>query len=241
MKMKKLIIIAMAMVLCLGLAGIASATIVNSLHDFSNNAANPSKTNDGLGTSTGQVCVFCHHPHRGADGTNGAGDALLWNMNSVSAASFDVYNGVATFDANSSSAAVTSSAPQSFLCMTCHDGAIAVGSLVQKPRDGTKTTADWWLDAAANGAADLGATLADDHPVNFTYADAVAGGGIQTNVANTVTGASTNEYPLFGGTMQCATCHDVHAGTTTVDSSGIQFMRGDTAASEICVDCHTDK
>jgi len=239
--MKKLIIIALAMVLCLGLAGIASATIVNSLHDFSDTSVAYSTVKgvaDPLGASTGQVCVFCHHPHRGVNAS--LGNDLLWNMNSVGSANITGYSSATM---NATTAAVNATAPQSFLCMTCHDGLIAAGALVQKPKDGSNTTADWWNDAAANATADLGSTLADDHPVNFTYTDAssVDTAGIKAPLANTVTGASANTYPLFGGTMQCATCHDVHAGTTTKDTGGIQFMRGDTAASEICVDCHINK
>lgn len=233
--MKKIIIVALVAVLTLCMASMAFATIVGSKHDLGTGGSG-GFSQGRLGSNSGQVCVFCHHPHRGnpTGKTANATDALLWNLDdTTTVASFTQYSNSSM---NATTAAVTSSAPQSYLCMACHDGAVAANSLVQVPGDGTDNTALNLGTIAAN----LGTTLADDHPVNFSWpTDEVAAGAIEAAVSNIVT-AGSNTYPLFSGMMQCGTCHDVHAGDTSKDAK-IQFLRGSTTASQICVDCHTNK
>jgi hypothetical protein len=93
-----------------------------------------------------------------------------------------------------------------------------------------------------SGAADLGTDLSEDHPISITYNSALAGidgelvdpsadGDID---ADTV-GAAAPYVPLYGGVLQCASCHDVHA-TGTV--AGTPLLRVDDAGSLICLKCH---
>ena len=227
--MKKFIVFALALVLVIGFASVSFAAISTSKHDLSTSGPKGSG-NSAYGAATTQICVFCHHPHRGeagaGDDQNG-GEALLWNMGGFAVTTYDTYASTATM--NEATAAVDSNAPQSFLCMACHDGVISGGSLIENPGDGNDVTYTT-LVASAN----LGTTLVNDHPVNMTYSDADTG-----LAANTATAAAT-DYVLFSGKMQCATCHDVHAGTTS-QSNAVQFMRGNTVGSKICVDCHVTK
>jgi len=240
--MKKVLLIALA--ICLAFAGVALAGVVGSYHDLSTNG------------TTSQVCVYCHHPHLG-NPPGKVGNGLLWNITGWTGAPYEVYDAAESSTMNASNPTGTdvssSSGYVSYLCMACHDGSIGTNALLRQPRDGTA------IDAAItiSGAANLGATLEDDHPVNFDYS--LAGGvdpGIQPETSTAlVDGAGGNyDYPLFSGEMQCATCHDVHRGTVpsslpndcTADGGtscdqNIQFMLGNTAASEICTDCHIDK
>ena len=209
--------------------------VSKSLHDLGTGGT---LNSDIAGTGSGQTCVFCHHPHRGAgNGSNTLTDALLWNITSgeYSQNSYAVYT-----------SAVTGSSTQN-----------AVGSAVDKTGDdfvsyhcmGCNTTA-FTSSSFETGASDLGSTLIDDHPINFDYSDADFLGTeikAETTTAAVVGNVSVYTYPLFSGTMQCSTCHDVHAGDVGATTAGyskdskIEFMNGDTAASEICVDCHLDK
>jgi hypothetical protein len=230
--MKKIIIVSLVAVLTLCMASMAFATIVGSKHDLGTGGSG-AFSQGRLGSNSGQVCVFCHHPHRGnpAGKTANATDALLWNLDDLSSnATFTKYSNPSM---NATTVDVDTAAPQSFLCMACHDGYVAANSLVQLPGDGSDNTAMNLGTIAAN----LGTTLADDHPVNFTWLGWA--GAIATNTANNVV-AGSNTYPLFAGKMQCGTCHDVHAGDTSKDSV-IQFLRGSTGGSQICVDCHINK
>jgi hypothetical protein len=225
-KMKKGLLIALIVIFSMSFAGVAFATVVNSEHDLT-----------GLGNSgTTQPCVFCHHPHRGDATVNGDND-LLWNL-IVPDTSYVAYADTATTDGSTSP--VTAAAPQSFLCMSCHNDTIAAGALFARlPADGTQSN----TAITIAGVFDLVGTveLEDDHPVNFSYTDALTGGGLRALTGTTVQN-SGNTYPLYGATnlMQCSTCHDVHAGDNS-QSTAVQFMRGNIAASEICIDCHTNK
>ena len=81
--------------------------------------------------------------------------------------------------------------------------------------------------------------------MNITYANTVDQ-GLSQDMQNTIV---IGKYPLYKNasgdlTVQCATCHNVHAGVLDGNDSAdtaIEFMRGSTVASAICTDCHIDK
>jgi|GEM_PF-1336350 len=254
--MKKVILLTMAV--CLIAAGVAFAGVVGSYHDLGTGGLSDTST------GTNQVCVFCHHPHRGAV-AGALTNALLWNINSNQySSSYAVYTNTSSVTMNAVGNAVdnvtdtTAGEYISYLCMGCHDSGLTANALLRVPRDATSnnqaiTTADF-----NTAASNLGTTLEDDHPVNFDFSDN-NGEDIQTESAGGSTGlfvpatqTSSVGYPLFGaeGWMQCATCHDVHRGNTSGDCTTdtgvscdpqIEFMNGSTANSGICTDCHLNK
>ena len=260
--MKKTIILVLAISLII--AGVAMASVVSSKHDMRDvNAVRTLLPGDivAVGSTTSQVCVFCHHPHRGASTVT---NTLLWNINSPGSGSYAVYANTSTLEYASHNAGYTvgtdnaEAARYTLLCLGCHDGttAMTVGTGASFVR---QIVADGTLGSfpdltASTEGADLGQTLADDHPVDFTYPQATiapdADINISTNGGVSVLGQAespTVTYPLFSGTMQCATCHDVHNGS----SFKVQFMRAyETGTnnevdiisnSRICRDCHTHK
>ena len=237
--MKKVLILAVA--LSLIIVGASVASVVSSKHDFRDASLFGSGVGaKAVGATTSQVCVFCHHPHRGA--ATGVSTVLLWNI-SAAAGSYATYSSPttnATGIGSTLSSASDSSAMYSLLCMGCHDGAGSSNSFIRTTVDGVLGTVP-----VPAGNANLGTTLTDDHPVNFQYPTATAAGLEDINVTIT-NGKVDGTYPLFNDgagnpTMQCATCHDVHNG----GSARVQFMRGGTADvitnSKICRDCHTAK
>ena len=135
-------LVAAALFFALGTQSATAAigTIVASKHDFS--ASGPNATYKGTGT---QVCVYCHAPH--------ASTALtpLWNHAST-AATFTLYT--------SSTLNATTAQPGgvSKLCLSCHDGTVAVDSF--GGATGTKLV---------TGSPLLGTDLSNDHPIGFTY------------------------------------------------------------------------
>ncbi len=234
--MKKALLI--AMVITLVAAGAAMATVVGSKHDMTTRISDAGTT---------QVCVYCHHPHVGT----GSQQDLLWNF-SDGTNSFQTYGGTATL-ANAADTGdalgTTGDALFSMYCMACHDGATSSDALYAQPGDGSAGTLGE-IGTGMGTEANLGSTLEDDHPVDFDYTYVAAqDSGIQANSAgdgDDVQGASSSViYPIYNNTMQCATCHNVHDGTTSETVNGIQFMRGDGTAvisgSTICVDCHINK
>ena len=197
----------------------AIGTVVGSKHDFTtgtyrgvNNPASP----------TGQVCIYCHAPH---NNTN-AGGTLLWNR----AASAAVYVPYSSPTMNGAPSATI--APVSKVCLSCHDGTIAVDSY------GTFTGTVF-----ATGTALIGPNLSNDHPISFAYNAALvtADPGLRAVNTNVTIGAtntgSIDAKMLFGGQMECASCHDVHnsAARTAVQS---KLLTVSSAGSAICTTCH---
>ena len=79
----------------------------------------------------------------------------------------------------------------------------------------------------------MGTSLSDDHPVNFTYvaALATADGELATPISAAYVDAAQT-VPLFGGKVQCASCHDPH------DNTYEPFLTTTNAASQLCSTCH---
>jgi predicted CXXCH cytochrome family protein len=192
-----------------GIAG----SITGSLHDFTTSA-----------WSGGRICVACHTPHK-ADMS--VSDAPLWNHRN-STQSYTLYT------STSLNATMGQPGSTSKLCLSCHDGTVAVDSF----GGATGTTT---ISAANN----IGTTLADDHPIGFTYntALATADGSLYDPTTKAVTigsGAQTktgtiSSLLLYSGKMECSTCHDVH-NTFTVGTTGLTKMA--QAGSQLCFACH---
>lgn len=196
-----------AVALLLLAAPVGAQTIVGSDHDFSGENWN----------NSGEICVVCHTPHN-ADGT--VADAPLWN-HEVTSTTFTVYSS-STLDAT-----VGQPDGSSKLCLSCHDGTVAVDNY------GGRTNGTDFV----TGDKNLGTDLSNDHPVSFTYdaALATADGDIaDPTTANSGLGGTISADMLIGGKMQCASCHDVH------NSFGLaELLKKSNAGSALCLTCHT--
>jgi predicted CXXCH cytochrome family protein len=113
------------------------------------------------------------------------------------------------------------------LCLSCHDGTVAVDNY------GGQTGGAEFV--AGNEL--IGTDLANDHPVSFTYDAALAtadGDLSDPTTTNSGLGGTITADMLIGGKMQCASCHDVH------DSFGLAYLlKKSNAASALCLTCHT--
>ena len=166
-------------------------------------------------TRTGQVCAACHAPH------NALTTTVLWN-HMASTATYTLYTSP-TMKAVAGQPGATSK-----LCLSCHDGTVAIDNF------GTVTTATNKL----TGSANIGTDLSRNHPIGITYAVdpglklATAAATIGTNNVGTVA-----TKLLIGGLVECASCHDVHSSpANTANSSGL--LKIDKAGSALCLACH---
>lgn len=178
--------------------------------------AQVSGTDHDLRTDIGvsEICVACHTPHGASP------DVPLWNHDLPSPANtYNVYTGSSTIDATDLTDFSSANGSVSSLCLSCHDGTVALGSLVNNPSAGPTDTT-----STIGGAANLGTDLTNDHPINFTFDAALvtADGELQL---------PTNAI-LFSGQMECASCHDPH------DNTNAPFLVTSNAASALCLDCH---
>lgn len=220
--MKRILILAIAMLL---IAGIAYAGIVGSKHDMTNNAR---LTGETLGY--GEVCIYCHTPHRAA--TSGMNTIPLWNRSLTSGQTYTVYTS-STFNNTMLSTLNTASGA----CMTCHDGTMAISVLYNTPNnDGNMGSGTGNLTAGrllTGGPAAFGTDLSDDHPVSISITSSISDGDSQLYAAATI--VTNNVVRLFGAGpafVECASCHNVHSFTYT------PFLRTSNAASALCLACH---
>ena len=193
----------------LALAGTTAmaGTIVGSEHDFSAD-----------GWSGGEICLACHAPHNNQNATG----ELLWNHD-ITTASFTLY-GSTTLDATPGEPAGTSK-----LCLSCHDGTLALDSF-----GGGAGTA-----GSITGGANFGTDLSNDHPISIAYDD-VADGELKAPTTTVTIGDAAKSGTiaallLNGGKVECESCHDVH-NTDTI--GGTQLLKMDTADSALCLACH---
>jgi len=153
------------------LAGIPAGTGVNgSLHDMT-------LVVDDTADSMGRVCVYCHTPHH-AVVTDGSANLPLWNHALTPDDQFTAYTWATPNNSNDGEFDIVDPlAGPSRLCMSCHDGSIAVdehGSAFASAGSGRiagsaglignlGTTAD------GIGRANLTKDLSNTHPIGFDY------------------------------------------------------------------------
>ncbi len=205
-----------------GTGQLGGQTVAGTRHDLSAASGNQIRA-----TSSTEPCAFCHTPHGSRT------DAPLWNRNH-SSANYTPYTG--------SSMQGVPGQPDGYskLCLSCHDGTIAIGGVINVPNSvGGASIATVGTDAQGRmpaGTTNLGTNLTDDHPVSFVFNST-----LQTNDGELVNPTTlTGAVRLYPGTtptanaVQCVSCHDPH------DNSRGKFLkqspRGRTA--NLCLTCH---
>jgi predicted CXXCH cytochrome family protein len=209
------------------MAGSSNAAITGSKHDLSTSGGGTIKSTDQT-----EICIFCHTPHDAIKNDN----IPLWNHTLSSTATYGVYTSP-TFDGSADIADLggkdATNAAVSNLCLSCHDGTVAVNSF-NNPSNARPTTTFSGDGKIPTGATNLGATadaLKNDHPVNFSYTAALATADGSLKAPASLTGVK-----LYSNKVQCASCHDPH---TSQDPSGKAFLRVSMNASSLCFACHS--
>jgi hypothetical protein len=106
---------------------------------------------------------------------------------------------------------------KSKLCLSCHDGTVAV-------ENHSGNTNGTWFVTFGN----VGIDLTDDHPISFTYDAALAQADGQLYDPTTTLsglGGTIEEDLLDNGKMECTSCHDVHISRNTQGCLGCHFVQ----------------
>lgn len=189
-------------------AGAAAADVSSTKHNLSVS---------GPGTVTAasetRICVFCHTPHTASP------DAQLWNRN-ASTASYTPY---ASSSLDASPGQPTGS---SRLCLSCHDGTIALGEVLS---ESLPIAMSGGITTLPPGESNLDIVLDDDHPVSFPFTPGLAAADGELLDPALLTGDVRLDA---AGELQCTACHDPH------DDTHGSFLVMDNAYSAICVSCH---
>jgi hypothetical protein len=224
----KLFVRFLFVVLALSLVASASqvpkSDILGSAHDFK-------AVYNGASYS---LCNFCHIAHKFGSAPTGPG-YLLWNHTLSSVASYGVYTSdsmqVTPDDLGGGQLTVSN------LCLSCHDGTVAINSWYEPQNNASYQPIPQGTDFMPSDTTVR--DLTKQHPVNFTYPDATTAANIGVLAAadsKSIDGAGT--VPLFGGKMQCATCHDPHAGKRPIFERPFPATAAVTATGSFCVYCH---
>jgi predicted CXXCH cytochrome family protein len=178
--------------------------ITGSAHDFSN-----------LAWSNNQICLPCHTPH---NATTTVVDAPLWN-HQITETSFMLYS------SGSIDATIGQPDGSSKLCLSCHDGSVAVENF------GGVTNGINFV----TGNSLIGTDLSGDHPISFIYNTALAtsDGSLHDPATRPALGGTIRTRMLISDKMQCSSCHDVH---NRYGVPGLLVMSNTNSA--LCLTCH---
>lgn len=231
----------------LGVAPVEAARVSdvrNTKHNFSANSSSYTVTGtipgsdqtarNVVATSETQVCVFCHTPH-GATNTQGP----LWNRKVAGQGytqNYIMYDS-STLDAKQVQGALNQPGGSSKLCLSCHDGTVAIGNVNVLNGTEYSSTAQTTSNIATNTAfmptgttggefggftRKLGTDLGNDHPISVSYNATLAGrdGELRTPTGDPVGPRSKGVKPKLPlektgpagneDQIQCAACHDPH-------------------------------
>ena len=187
-----------------GISLMSYAGVVNTKHNLSKSGPGTVKS-----SQEDRVCIFCHTPH------NSLSYAPLWNRELSTA----IYT---TYSSNTMNATPWQPSGNSKLCLSCHDGTIAINAIYNGG-----TIAD--MSSPISGSARIGTDLRDDHPISFTFDASLASADGQLKSPN----ALPSFIKLQAGRIECTTCHDPH-------TEAVYFLRNADKLA-LCTSCHDKK
>jgi predicted CXXCH cytochrome family protein len=196
-------------VLALAPGALAQPTsVVNSPHNLSAGGPGPVRA-----TIEDQVCIFCHAPH------NSTPVRPLWNRTTPTEA-YTIYTSKAL------EARPGQPTGMSKMCLSCHDGTIALGAVVSR---GTPIVMSGGVTTMPLGPGHLGTDLSDDHPISFRYDTALA-------IRNPKLKDPALLPPQIklddNAELQCTSCHDAHNNELG------NFLVMANTTSQLCTACH---
>ena len=214
-----------------------------------------------------RICVYCHHPHNAHsasddNGYTGGRDGLLssaltysplWNRD-LSTQTFVGYDngafmGAASIDnptdkrhalnaADDSDSQGTGINGVSLLCMSCHDGVVAMNAYSTNTGTSDGGGAATGTSSAITSSAGFKGDMNNHHPMGFSYTEvqAVDAEIAAETVPITIDGLVKIGDVLVNNEFECVSCHDVH---NTANSAGAErFLWRSNNESNFCLVCH---
>jgi len=164
-------------------------------------------------------CTYCHAPHTGLGGMT-----PLWNQQ-LSKATYTPYASTTYHQTGNTQPplGVTSS-----LCLSCHDGTVAVG---QTAAYGKITTTGTWAPGDS-----FGQNLSSSHPFSLVTPLKDAPNLQASLVSQGKTADPLGKVNLINGNVECTSCHDPH--TQSIDPIAQGFLVRNGVSGQICLACH---
>ena len=205
------IIIGLGALVLLGLcAGITfGASIRDTLHNLSASGPGTIKA-----LNEEELCVFCHTPHQARRDI-----PYLWNR-------LDSTANYTPYSSSTLTATVGQPTGASKLCLSCHDGTVALGMLGSRPEE---IPFAGGLRFMPPGPGLIGTDLSTSHPVSFIYDAALAAQNLEINPPEML---PTQVRLDKNSELQCTACHDPH------DDTFGKFLVMANQNSQLCTSCH---
>lgn len=180
---------------------IGAQSIVTTKHNLSVSGLGSVKA-----TTLSEICIFCHTPHSSSP------RSPLWNKSDNGS----IYT---LYDSSTLNALPGQPDGSSILCLSCHDGTIALGDVMSLPTPIIMTS-------AINSTYNITTDLSNDHPISFVYDAALA-----TSDGQLKTPPLLNNVLDKNSKMQCTSCHNPH-------STNPKFLSITNEYSKMCFSCH---
>ncbi len=190
----------------------AKGSIITTPHNLSASGRYPTKFNQEL-----QICIFCHAPHNATPATP------LWSR------------GLPQTESKYMSSTLQAQLPArptgaSRLCLSCHDGTIALNDYKGSPISGSTYIS---TGGTPTTNSNLTTDLTDDHPVSFVYDDTL----VTKKKGELVSpSALPSSIRLDRGVLECTACHDPHNN----EFGKFLVIDNSVSGSPLCVACHNN-
>ncbi|MFQ5453262.1 MAG: cytochrome c3 family protein, partial [Candidatus Zixiibacteriota bacterium] len=183
-------------------------SIITTKHNLSESGPGTIKA-----TTESRICIFCHTPHRAS------AQPPLWNRE-------DTRDDYILYDSPTLIATLGQPTGSSRLCLSCHDGTLALGNTISEP---APIQFQGGIIYLPQGHSMLETDLSDDHPISFVYDNDLA----LANQELVLPSSLPSQLPLdHNSMMQCSSCHDAHSNDFS------NFLRLSPLNSQLCVGCH---
>jgi hypothetical protein len=190
---------------------IAFARVKDTKHNLS-----VSGPGDVKAVSETQICIFCHTPH------NASPAQPLWNHELSAVVNYVIYTSL-TLQSYSSAAEAPPIDGDSKLCLSCHDGTVAIGSIVSRGDEIMMVTVPGVIDSSGKligGPGYIGTDLSDicqgGHPFSIIFDEALVNKRYTADPPLSrlkwpIVDPDVKLRPTQGGYgVQCTACHNPH-------------------------------
>ena len=213
MTARRLLLCMTLLLIASGLAQVQAPTDSLGVHNLSVASGSSVYSQGSLG------CTICHAPHSGLGGVT-----PLWNQK-LSTAAYTPYNSSTYHQQGNTQPplGVTSS-----LCLSCHDGTVAVG---QSAAYGPLPTTGQMKNMDS-----FGTSLSGSHPFSLVTPLKDTVSLTASLVSQGKTADPTGAVKLINGNVECTSCHDPHV--QNIDKLAQNFLVRDSSNAQLCLACH---
>lgn len=192
---------------------VMSLNDTNHKHNLSSNTAGV-KAVDNTDPRRTQICIFCHTPHN-AENAQASEWAPLWNHQNTEVTTFQMASTANVSPGKRSWMTNTQPTGISKKCLSCHDGTVAIGAVLNGGTIAVTGTSGSGDILQSGDYGFIGTDLRGGHVISFNYDQ------FQQNVDppetnyrsyNNILGLDSKNKLMFdrNRNMQCHTCHDPH-------------------------------